>query len=61
MLKWKASHHGVLDEELSENENEKEIEDLDDPASADKVLGVKYSFSKDDNSIHIYTDGSNGS
>ena len=46
LLKWKSSHPGVVDNE-EEGEDSKALEEKEDLASMDKVLGVKCSFKKD--------------
>ena len=47
LLKWKATHKGVVEEENEDEEDEIFIEEEDDMDQADKILGVKYSFKKD--------------
>ena len=46
LLKWKSSHPGVVDNE-EEGDDSKALEEKEDLASMDKVLGVKCSFKKD--------------
>ena len=51
LLKWKSSHKGVVDNE--DEETEIEIKEQEEVTSVDKVLGVKYSFSRDEFFFHV--------
>ena len=48
LCKWNSSDKRVLEDEKTETEDTKEIEELEEVETTEKVLGVKYSFKKDE-------------
>ena len=48
LCKWNSSDKRVLEDEETETEDTKEIEELEEVETTEKVLGVKYSFKKDE-------------
>ena len=52
LLKWNSSHKEVLDEEEEETEI-KDIEEKEDAATMDKVLGVRCSFKTDEFCFYV--------